>query len=56
MRYSGCHSSICPAGGVCAGLTGVQLEEQLDGVVVQVAAVQDDLDQGSQATLARRRH
>lgn len=40
----------------CASLTGVQLKQQLDGVVIQVAAVQDDLDEGGQATLACRRH
>lgn len=40
----------------CASLTGVQLKQQLDGVVIQVAAVQDDLDEGGQATLASRRH
>lgn len=32
--------------------TGVQLEQQLDGKVVEVTAVLDDLDQRSQATLA----
>lgn len=37
-------------------LTGVKLEEQLDGVVVQVAAVQDHLDERRQAALTRRRH
>lgn len=37
-------------------LTGVQLEEQLDGVVVQVAAVQDHLDERRQAALTRRRY
>lgn len=34
------------------GLTGVQLEHELDRVVVEVAAVLDDLDQGRQAALA----
>lgn len=38
-----------------AGPTGVELEEQLDNVVVQVAGVQDDLDEWSQAALASRR-
>lgn len=37
-------------------LTGVKLEEQFDGVVVQVAAVQDHLDERRQAALTRRRH
>lgn len=32
--------------------TSVQLEEQLDGEVVEVTAVLDDLDEGGQATLA----
>ena len=36
----------------CVPLTGVQLEQQLNGVVVQVAAVQDDLDEGGQTALA----
>lgn len=40
----------------CVWLTGVQLKQQLDCVVIQVAAVQDDLDEGGQATLARCRH
>lgn len=31
----------------------MQLEEQLDGEVVEVAAVLDDLDEGRQPTLAR---
>lgn len=35
-------------------LTGVQLEHELHGIVVQVAAVLDDLDEGGQAALARR--
>lgn len=35
-----------------AVLTGVQLEEQLDGEVVEVTAVLDDLYERSQATLA----
>lgn len=35
-----------------AALTGVQLEEQLDREVVEVATVLDDLDEGSQPTLA----
>lgn len=39
----------------CA-LTGVQLEQQFDGVVVQMAAVEDDLDEGRQATLPCRCH
>lgn len=34
-------------------LTGVELEHELHRVVVQVAAVLDDLDQGGQAALAR---
>lgn len=29
-----------------AALTGVQLEEELDGKVVEVATVLDDLDEG----------
>ena len=37
-------------------LTGVQLEEKLDRVVVQVAAVQDHLDERSKPTLPCRRH
>lgn len=37
-------------------LTGVELEEQLDGVVVEVAAVQDHLDERGQAALPRGRH
>lgn len=37
-------------------LTGVELEEQLDGVVVEVAAVQDHLDEWGQATLPCGRH
>lgn len=32
-------------------LTGVELEEQLDRVVVEVAAVQDDLDEWRKAAL-----
>lgn len=32
-------------------LTGVKLEEQLDSVVIEVTAVQDDLDQWSEAAL-----
>lgn len=32
-------------------LTGVELEEQLDSVVIEVAAVQDDLDQRCEAAL-----
>lgn len=40
----------------CVTLTGVQLKQQLDGVVIQVAGVQDDLDEGGQATLSRCRH
>ena len=32
-------------------LTGVELEEQLDSVVVEVTAVQDDLDQRCEAAL-----
>jgi len=43
-----------PARGPSPGLTGVQLEHQLDGVVVEVAAVLDDLDEGGQAALHRR--
>lgn len=35
------------------GLTGVQLEHELDRVVVEMAAVLDDLDEGGQAALAR---
>lgn len=35
------------------GLTGVQLEHELDHVVVEVAAVLDDLDEGGQAALTR---
>lgn len=34
-------------------LTGVQLEHELDRVVIEVAAVLDDLDEGGQAALAR---
>lgn len=37
-------------------LTGVELEEQLDGVVVEVAAVQDHLDEWGQAALPCGRH
>lgn len=37
-------------------LTGVELEEQLDGVVVEVAAVQDHLDERGQAALSRGCH
>lgn len=33
-------------------LTGMQLEKQLDFEVVELAAVLDDLDERSQATLA----
>lgn len=40
--------------GLMAALTGVQLEQQLDGEVVEVAAVLDDLDERRQPTLARR--
>lgn len=40
----------------CERLTGMQLKQQLDSVVIQVTAVQDDLDERSQATLTRRRH
>lgn len=36
-----------------AALTGVQLKEQLDGEVVEVATVLDDLDEGRQPTLTR---
>ena len=32
-------------------LTGVQLEHELHGVVVEVTAVLDDLDEGRQAAL-----
>ena len=39
-----------------ASLTRMQFEEQFDGVVVQMTAVQDDLDQRGQATLTRSRH
>lgn len=35
------------------GLTGVQLEHELDRIVVEVAAVLDDLDERGQAALAR---
>lgn len=35
------------------GLTGMQLEHELDRVVVEVAAVLDDLDEGGQAALTR---
>ena len=35
-------------------LTGVQLEQQLDGEVVEVAAVLNHLDERRQAALARR--
>lgn len=35
-----------------AGLTRVQPEHELDRVVVEVAAVLDDLDEGGQAALA----
>lgn len=34
----------------------MELEEQLDGVVIEVAAVQDDLDERGQAALPRGRH
>lgn len=37
-------------------LTGVELEEQFDGVVVEVAAVQDHLDERGQAALPRGCH
>lgn len=37
-------------------LTGVEFEEELDGVVVQMAAVQYDLDQRREAALAGCRH
>ena len=33
-------------------LTGVQLEKQLDGEVVEVTAILNDLDEGSQPTLS----
>lgn len=36
-------------------LTGVELEEQLDRVVVEVAAVQDHLDERGEAALPRSR-
>lgn len=36
-----------------AALTGVQLEKQLDGEVVEVTAVLNDLDEGRQPTLSR---
>lgn len=36
---------------VLGTLTGVELEEQLDGVVVEVAAVQDHLDERCQTAL-----
>lgn len=35
-------------------LTGMEFEEQLDSVVVEVAAVQDYLDEWGQAALPRR--
>lgn len=37
-------------------LTRVEFEEQLDGVIVQMAAVQDDLDQRGEAALPGCRH
>ena len=37
-------------------LTGVELEEQLDGVVIEVTAVQDDLDEWREAALASGGH
>lgn len=37
-------------------LTGVEFEEELDGVIIEVAAVQDDLDQRGQAALPGCRH
>lgn len=37
-------------------LTGVEFEEELDGVIIEVAAVQDDLDQWGQAALPGCRH
>ena len=36
--------------------TGVQVEERLDQVVIQLAGVQQAQDEGRQAALARRRH
>ena len=44
----------CHVGGAAAALTGVQLEEQLDGEVVEVTAVLHHLDEWRQAALARR--
>lgn len=37
-------------------LTGVEFEEELDGVIIQMAAVQDDLDQRGKAALPSCRH
>ena len=37
-------------------LTGVELEEELDSVIIQVAAVQYDLDERGQAALPSCRH
>lgn len=45
------HPGKTPALSTSPGLTGVQLEHQLDRVVVEVAAVLDDLDEGGQAAL-----
>lgn len=36
-----------------AALTGMQLEKQLDGEVVEVTAVLNDLDEGRKPTLSR---
>lgn len=49
-RDGGCSEGKCRVW----GLTGVQLEHELDGVVVEVAAVLDHLDEGGQAALHRR--
>lgn len=37
-------------------LTGVEFEEQLDGVIIEVAAIQYDLDQRGKAALPSCRH
>ena len=37
-------------------LTGVEFEEKFDSVIIEVAAVQDDLDQRGEAALPSCRH
>lgn len=42
---------VCEERDVIYGLTGVEFEEQFDGVVIQMTRVQNDLDKRGQTTL-----